>query len=94
MSKFYWFVIYEIKECIYYAVVGLDDLRETTNEYREDIKNQCALDYNYCLDLDSERNYTEHIHPHDVIIWYIHRLYFDEKIDMKFINCSSNMPIG
>ena len=96
MNKFYWFVIYEIKERIYYAVVGLDDLRETTDEYRKDIKNQCALDYNYCLDLDidSERNYTEHIQPHDVFIWYVHRLYFDSKIDMKFINCLSNMPIG
>lgn len=96
MNKLYWFVVYEIKERIYYAVVGLDDLREDTDEYREDIKNQCALDYNYCLDIDidSECDYTEHIHPQDVIIWYVKRLYFDSKIDMKFINCSSNMLIG
>lgn len=98
MSKLYWFVMYQIKDHIYYAVVGLDDLRKNTDEYREDIKNQCALDYNFDLDLnfdfDSELNYTEHIHANDVIIWYVHRLYLDTKIDMKFINCPSKMPIG
>lgn len=94
MKKLYWFVMYEIKDCIYYAVVGLDNPRKTTDEYREDIRNQCALDYNYCLDIDSEGNYTEHIHAHDVIICYVHRLYLDTKIDMKFINCPNNMPIG
>lgn len=96
MSKIYWFVMYEIKNYIYYAVVGLDDLRATTDEYREDIKNQCALDYNFDLDLnfDAECNYTEYIHADDVIIWYVTRLYLDTKIDMKFINCPSKMPIG
>lgn len=98
MNKFYWFVIYEIKDHLYYAVVGLDDLRETTNEYKEDIRNQCALDYNFDLDLnfdfDAECNYTEHIQACDVIIWYVHRLYQDTEIDMKFINCPSKMPVG
>lgn len=97
MDKLYWFAMYQIKDHIYYAVVGLDDLRATTDEYREDIKNQCALDYNFCLDMDSELNYlnyTEHIHANDVIIWYVTRLYLDTKIDMKFINCPSRMPIG
>lgn len=96
MSKFYWFVMYQIKDRIYHAVVGLDDLRETTDEYKEDIRNQCALNYNFDLDLnfDSECNYTGHIQACDVIIWYVHRLYLDTKRDMKFINCPSIMPIG
>lgn len=96
MSKLYWFVMYQIKERIYYAVIGLDNLRETTDEYREDIKNQCALDYNFDLDrnFDFELNYPEYIHANDVIIWYVNRLYLNRKIDMKFINCPSRMPIG
>lgn len=95
--KFYWFVIYQIKDRIYHAVVGLDDSRETTDEYKEDIRNQCALDYNYVnynLYIDSECNDTEYIHAHDVIIWYVYRLYLDINMNMRFINCPSQMPIG
>ena len=96
MDKLYWFAMYQIKDHIYYAVVGLDDLRATTDEYREDIKNQCVLDYNFDVDrnFDPEDNYTQHIHANDVIIWYVTRLYLDTRIDMKFINCPSKMPIG
>lgn len=98
--KIYWFVIYQIKDRIYHAVVGLDKSRGTTDEYKEDIRNQCMLDYNfdidlnYNLDTDSECNDTEYIHPYDVIIWYIDRLYLDINMNMKFINCPSKMPIG
>lgn len=95
--KIYWFVIYQIKDRIYNAVVGLDNLRETTDEYKEDIRNQCALDYNFDTDriyIDSECNDTEYVHEYDVIIWYIHRLHLDINGNMKFINCPSNVPIG
>ena len=95
--KLYCFVIYQIKDRIYHAVVGLDNSRDTTDEYKEDIRNQCALDYNYVnynLYIDSEGNDTEYIHTYDVIIWYINRLYLDINMNMKFINCPSNMPIG
>lgn len=95
--KIYWFVIYQIKDRIYNAVVGLDSLRETTDEYKEDIRNQCALDYNYDtyrINIDSECNDTEYVHEYDVIIWYIHRLHLDINGNMKFINCPGNMPIG